>query len=782
MLWILNFPPEVVQIIFDAIPLLYLHEYIHIDQIDKYAFNSFYASIVIGDYASEYDSSIQEPKALLGETDVFARTYCYKKIYGKLEAPGFPAHSRRDWRAPAVYFLDLEEFIEFSGANTAFYPSTLVFNRPRDLLRFRLIGSHILSKVRRIHLYTELDARDGAKYVKEFTDCDNVVAEAIPNLEYSYILREVHPLGVLFPNSMYYVRLGGCRIRNFETAFEGLSITHLILEMEIRVDDLSFLPRNVKYLTLSGLLSSIKDTLVIRFPPLLIQLIVSGFRGSTCKHIDLSALTKLRYLQISPLQIRAISDLELPNSIEILKLGAPHLENLEGIERYTNLHSIYFQSDFDIFINLPLSIRSREKESLDLWEDRTFLCDQYYVAGALGLTRFSKERINKLQISCEYDSTELQNWRSLYIAGYSNLKILDLSATPLSSITCWIFPETLNVLNVNSCHISKFQNHNIAYLTKLRRLELSDNELSSIDALMEALPSSLKELDLSHNRITKFQGSYLSLISLNLSHNPFRMITDHQNLKVSDCCEILNLDSTSIKEFGESFLFPKNLKELSLDKNNLKSISNDNFFAKLPEGLLYLVLGFHEQPTETSPNWNFPKSLRQLRLTNAPPMLPLNDLPCLEELEMNDSVISLDFLPASLKNISLMAHNWTGSLAHLVNLEMVLLTPRRCKIEKRLPVAKEMLLPESVKYIRVMDGDISSRIDFRRCKNLRFLDLCECSLDKFTECMLELFENNPLIRIHLGGLSSFSQNSTLDNFRELGSLVYDDYVPSNNFI
>ena len=218
------------------------------------------------------------------------------------------------------------------------------------------------------------------------------------------------------------------------------------------------------------------------------------------------------------------------------------------------------------------------------------------------------------------------------------------------------------------------------------------------------------------------------------------------------------------------------MKELSINESNLTSINNENFFNKLPQGLRYLLLGFHEQPTETLANWNFPKSLRQLCLKNASPMLALNDLPYLEELVVTDSVTMLDLLPPSLKKMEL--EDWTGSLARLVNLEMVLLSGWEYDKNDLDSVTKNILVPESVKYITVYDPDASLVVDFRRCKQLHYIELRECSLDKFTECMLELLESNPRIRVHLGALMSFLENSTLENLRELGGLVYDDLAAS----
>ncbi|KAG7665826.1 uncharacterized protein J8A68_000651 [[Candida] subhashii] len=777
MLWILLFPPEVVQIIFDDIPLPYSREYIDIDQIGVYAFNSLYSNIVIVDCASEYRSSIKMPKALPGETDVFSRPFNCKKIHGSLKYPGnLPFNNRvRDWKAPAEYFLDLEEFIEFIQVNPKFSPSKITFVRPRDLLRFQSVCSDMSSKVRRIHLYTKLDIKREAYFDNEFGDCEKVMCSAIPNVRYSYILRDIDPLDVRLPHLMYYVSLIECPIGNFETTFKGLSITHLVLDLvEINADDLEFLPSTVKYLSLKRSLWSNSNVLDIKFPPHLIELDINQFGDSCTRVVDLSALNKLRYLKISPLQITAFSDLKLPKSIEMLKLGASRLESLDGIEEYKNLHSMYFQPYIDPYFNTQWYI-SEEDGWVDLWEDKTLFCAQHYWAGAFGLTRFPKARINKLQISGNYGSPELRTWSCLHIDSYPNLTVLDLSNTSLSSITSWIFPETLMVLSLSSCGILKFQNHNVANLKNIRRLSLHDNGLITVEDLLETLSSSLKELDLSVNMISKFQGSYLSLISLNLSLNDLPIPT-HENLSVPDCCERLCLDNNWISEFEKSFHFPKNLKELSINESNLTSINNENFFNKLPQGLRYLLLGFHEQPTETSANWNFPKSLRQLCLKNASPMLALNDLPYLEELVVTDSVTMLDSLPPSLKKMEL--EDWTGSLARLVNLEVVSLSGWEYDKNDLDSVTKNILVPESVKYITVYDPDASSVVDFRRCKQLHYIELRECSLDKFTECMLELLESNPRIRVHLGASMSFLENSTLENLRESGGLVYDDLAAS----
>ncbi|KAG7663261.1 uncharacterized protein J8A68_003175, partial [[Candida] subhashii] len=285
MLWILQFPPEIIQLIFDGIPLPYLREYLNVDQIGQYAFNSYYASISICDFRDVSDgwTALTTHEDLLGEEDVFSRTYNSNHVYGSLKFPTTEDlySPRKQWRAPVVYFMNLAEFLDFSKADPRFFPRWLEFERPRDFTMFQAFHPDMISKIERIHIHADLRI-DCASEIKDDIACQ---CRLLQN----------------FPRSLNYLELDECSVSSYEYVFAGFSITHLKLnDVRIGPDDMEFLPTSVKYLTLTNslILDEEEDSLVLKSPPNLIQLVIANFREDTivCE-VDLSALTKLRYVQ-----------------------------------------------------------------------------------------------------------------------------------------------------------------------------------------------------------------------------------------------------------------------------------------------------------------------------------------------------------------------------------------------------------------------------------------------------------------------------------------------------
>lgn len=757
-------PPEIIQLIFDAVPLPYLQEYINIDQISQYAFNSYYSNITIVDFhdVGERWSDLEKPKPLLGETDVFPTTYNSKNIYGSLNYPGDTIFLERRGSAPSVYFLNVDDFIDFGREHPSFSPLNVIFIRPRDVLRLCRC-SEMVPRIRKIYLFTELIFR--GDYEGELQDCQSVIGQGIPNINYGYLFAEASSLNLqTYPHHLDYLQLDNCQIRDFEGTFVGFSITHLIFDrVEMEFNDIASIPMNVKYLSLKRSLGLDSGILDIRYPPNLIQLIINEFRGDgQIINVNLLTLTKLRYLQIMPVQVMSLSDLELPNSIEILKLGAPKLKTLEGIEKYHNLYSFYFQSFCGTWFDMPLWAQTTKENLADTWENHTLFCDDYSQAGIVSISSFPKERIKRFDISGEYDVDDLKKWRYFGLIDYPSLTVLDLSETTLLLVTSWIFPETLITLDLSSCKILKFKNHNFKRLTSLRRLYLRENQFKSLEGLIDSLPMSLKELDLLDNQITKFQGSHLSILSVNLSDNDlFHILISLETISLPDCCEILKLDHSDFHGFGDSFLFPKNLKELSTGRCHEFTLTNANFFSKLPQDLCCVRL---YGPCEHQSA--FPKEIRQICLRHVP-KFALNDLLFLEELELISSLVRFDMLPPSLRKLRVIALSGSGSLEHLANLERIL-------VKLLFTYQKDkFVLPESVKYISIRSGSISREFDYSKCKGLRYLELGHnpYSADKFASYIEKLIGLNPIIRIYLGPEISNLTCPKLDLFRRNGHLL-----------
>lgn len=307
-----------------------------------------------------------------------------------------------------------------------------------------------------------------------------------------------------------------------------------------------------------------------------------------------------------------------------------------------------------------------------------------------------------------------------------------------------------------------------------------ENNLESLNGVTESLPLSLKELDLLYNKINKFQGSHLSLLSLDLSDNPLHTIVTEENLSLPDSCEILKLESTPIRAFDETFLFPKNLKELSLkarygifdglfseDVSDEESMFNNaSLFVKLPQGMHSLHLDFYGESSESS--FDFPTGLRQLAIKNAPSNLVLDKLTFLEELHLQGDVeISIDLFPVSLRKIRMEVDTVTGSLDRLVNLERIMLEAECWDLEETI------IVPEPVRYISIPNGAIAERLDYSKCGDLLYLELgdYESLSVELLFHFVSLLKINPYIRIYLGREITGSCYELLDEFRTLGGLI-----------
>lgn len=182
-----------------------------------------------------------------------------------------------------------------------------------------------------------------------------------------------------------------------------------------------------------------------------------------------------------------------------------------------------------------------------------------------------------------------------------HIKDIDDSEDPLIGIYQSITVSSLNIENGNLVAIPTI----IPRLLTLKELDITYNKVESIN-LNEISGVSVTYLNLSHNSISNieneiFDNSFLSYMAIiDLSHNSLESLPDNcfekfPQLKYLDLShnmimqfdiltfegiaqlETLQLSGNKISEVGHNFARFKNLKKLTLDQNQISSLTDFNF-------------------------------------------------------------------------------------------------------------------------------------------------------------------------------------------------------------
>lgn len=136
----------------------------------------------------------------------------------------------------------------------------------------------------------------------------------------------------------------------------------------------------------------------------------------------------------------------------------------------------------------------------------------------------------------------------------------------------------LRNLDLSNNKISKLENMIFIYLTALKIVNLSRNEINSIhDGAFEDISASLIDIDLSYNKIEKFNENNLILLgtssdltfNLNLENNEIAEIPQSNSSKSSKI-KLLNLQNNKIKIFDSSKL---EIADLIINNNQLEVLN-----------------------------------------------------------------------------------------------------------------------------------------------------------------------------------------------------------------
>ena len=223
---------------------------------------------------------------------------------------------------------------------------------------------------------------------------------------------------------------------------------------------------------------------------------------------------------------------------------------------------------------------------------------------------------------------------------------------------------TLN-LSTNDIHV--IQNGSFNQLTKLKKLDLSNNNIRLLTIkTFDGLGSSLETLNLSQNNISELPPRLFSNISnlkkLNLDYNQIQVLNT-LSLNGLEYLNYLSLNYNRLSMIEYSNQTFQNLHELHLDYNNLSQYLHENRFVNFP-GLLILNIG-HNYLSNT--NYNEFKGLKNLTtlFMDGNLYLKLNgtylksEMPNLKTIGVNDNFWHCEHLEKVLKNFQKNHINYT---------------------------------------------------------------------------------------------------------------------------
>ncbi|KAG5671694.1 hypothetical protein PVAND_001879 [Polypedilum vanderplanki] len=267
----------------------------------------------------------------------------------------------------------------------------------------------------------------------------------------------------------------------------------------------------------------------------------------TVEELDFARLPRLRQLILSNNALESLSEMAFHNSSQLQYIDLSHnkLERLaertfEGLTRIEVLNL-----DSNNLSEIPDALFERSR--LQMLENVILSNNKFEVAPLKALHRqyffvsFVDLSHNKLR--------ELPTDDTVMI----NVKKLDLSYNPLSNEAVKNIlsePKTIRELNLAGTGISQITSLETPFL---QALNLSNNNINTIDEQLFDRASLLQSLDLSNNFLSSFKS--LSMIwpkltllqSLNLSNNPFENILqgDFDNLEMLRSLSIHSLEKCS---------------------------------------------------------------------------------------------------------------------------------------------------------------------------------------------------------------------------------------------
>lgn len=267
-------------------------------------------------------------------------------------------------------------------------------------------------------------------------------------------------------------------------------------------------------------------------------------------------------------QIRDPTGLEYATNLTTLALNNSYVEDYQFLAKLTNLKILSLHPDSPLrtkSINLNFLTQLEELIIFDLsWNANDFS----YLSNC--------ENLRSLEIySHNFTSADLNHLSNL--VGLVDLDLFGANITDINPLSPLINIESLNISGISS-RVSDITI--LAGLTKLRRLQLTNNEITNISALSGL--SDLTELGLGLNNITDISSltNLTKLRDLSLNYNNIEDISALTNL--TNMWQLL-LHNNNIDDIS-SLSGMINISSMQLHNNNIDDISSLVLNTGLGEG------------------------------------------------------------------------------------------------------------------------------------------------------------------------------------------------------
>lgn len=349
---------------------------------------------------------------------------------------------------------------------------------------------------------------------------------------------------------------------------------------------------------------------------------------------DINNWPNLRILDLAYNYIPMFSDINFPETLEILNVAGISLKTLEGVILPLELIS-FIANDNCITsidnIKFPTSLKT-----LNLANNRLYFLNYVEWPESLEFLNLSNNRIDNVRniefpnnlISLNISQNPIDSIKGCKFP--DNLQFLDVSFMPNETMTGIKFPDSLQLLNLQESMINtrglKLPNE-VKYLNlsgdgvnsinplklpnSIQILNLSNNNIKTLNKVI--FPTDLKCLFISNNLITTLKNVIFpdSLLQLNLEMDPDLMedkrITNLKDVIFPQSLEILQLGYQSIRSL-ENIDFPEALKVLDISYNELKLMRNINWI-----GLNVLDISGNQELIEID-QVNIPRWVKVLRI------------------------------------------------------------------------------------------------------------------------------------------------------------------------
>lgn len=319
------------------------------------------------------------------------------------------------------------------------------------------------------------------------------------------------------------------------------------------------------------------------------QLIIADISGNNLKDVTnfLGGAPALRQLSLAHNLMEKVDLNGIAPLLQQLDLEGNRIEEMEGLQEtlvHLNLASNRLQKVPDAVASLPNLVALNISMNLIGDGNQTCLASQQLEsldASANRLTSLPATWLEKCESSLVHlklDKNQIEEIPPQSFANATHLQSLDLSSNNIRLIAdeSLTGASKLNVLRIANNSLETVETMALAEL-ELESLDLSSNRLAEIPAALGRL-AKLRKLDLSRNNISKLYQFMLnklsSLHSIDLSKNRLASIGP---FIFSDSAELYSIDLSQNNItiiFKDAFMKCPKLRKLILANNSLKSLDD----------------------------------------------------------------------------------------------------------------------------------------------------------------------------------------------------------------